>query len=112
MSAGRRLSITPTSSSAEMPRLASARLMERPADAGAAVFLGSRRRSRSITRCPRLARKIARSGPARPAPTSVISGVERGVLTGVLGDYTEPEAAFPFSLRERAGARDGADAFK
>ena len=60
-----------------MPRLASARLIERPAEA--AVFRGSRRRSRIVTRYPRRARKIASSEPARPgADERDLGGVARG----------------------------------
>src|SRR5512142_3585114 len=65
-----------------MPRLASARLMERPEDAR--TFRGSGRRSWIVTRWPRRARRTARSVPARPAPTSVISSVSRGVLGELL----------------------------
>src|SRR6476659_1441246 len=92
ISPGRTLSITPTSSSAAMPRLASARLMERPAAVAVDCFLGSRRRSRRVTRYPRRARKIASSDPARPAPTSVISGVSRGDLTACASAHSSQGA--------------------
>src|SRR5580704_3857000 len=53
-----------------MPRVETARLMERPALARVRRMSG--RRSKICTGNPRCAREIASKGPVRPAPTSVI----------------------------------------
>src|SRR5580704_10983283 len=60
----------PASRSACIPRVDTARLMERPALARVRRMSG--RRSKICTGNPRCAREIASRGPVRPAPTSVM----------------------------------------
>src|SRR6202044_105218 len=55
-----------------MPRVDTARLMERPALARVRRMSG--RRSKICTGNPRCAREIASKGPVSPAPTSVMEG--------------------------------------
>src|SRR5262249_15984871 len=62
-------SSTPSSCMACMPRVETARLIERPAEIASRRISG--RRSKTSTSSPRFAKNVASSDPTGPAPTSV-----------------------------------------